>query len=550
MIIKLPDFVHVKTKYGLLVTDNEVSMVSWSRGSMERLGLFSNDDTGVARMLEYFSKNADTFRDKPFHVLVNIIGEDYRFEKVAHLIGKYKTDFHAKRMQQLFRGSQFCMSNVQGREERGRREDWVLFSGVLTENKVQPWINLVTRGGRYLAGVHMVSHLLSGSVLNAVGGNDKGNNLVMTIHERGLLRQTFFVNGHLRFSRVSKINDESAEQVGASIKRELERTLQYLSSLKISIGSGMTVRVVSPSTMVGQLREAVASGERIRFDFQDVAQIASRIGLKAPIEALGRDSSLPLHIMFSSLIPQQLAKVRFITYYWTQLFTKAAIAVLVFYGVFAYWTPLSYLNEGYDDSSIAQSLEEEAAGLQRRYDNEVRGIIGDPPSSPENMRAVSELYSVLESVSVSPTQMMYFIGQGLRQNPNVEITEIDWQLSNIPAGGTGAEESDSVLVSGEDIYQIARIDGRLAPRASSSGRAETYRDVAVRATRLVESFRTRDDVYVEVLEIPSESISTENLSGQLDAGLDVEAPTSRVFSLRIIWKQYDQEGLARIVNQL
>ncbi|MBE8157815.1 MAG: hypothetical protein HAW59_00220, partial [Betaproteobacteria bacterium] len=502
----------------------------------------SNDDTGVARLLEFFSKNANVYKDRAFYVLVNIIGEDYRFEKVAHLIGKYKTDFHAKRMQQLFRGSQFCMSQVQGREERGRREDWTLFSGVLTENKVLPWVHIITRGGRYLEGVHMVSHLLSDSILNIIGGNTKGNNLVMTIHERGLLRQTFFANGHLRFSRVSKIIDDSAERVGASIKKELERTLQYLSSMKVSIGGGLTVRVISPSNMVGQLREIIAGSERIKFDFQDVVQVAQKVGLRTPLESLGRDSSLPLQVMFSRLNLSQLAKPGLVIYHRVQLLTKMAVTVFAAWGVTAYWQPLVNFQAGYSNASAISDLSEKSSRMQREYNSEVQSVVGKPPSSPENMRAVSELYSVLESAVVNPTQLLYFVGQGLRKNANVKIKNIEWQVSN---STSVQDDVDAVVVNGQDVYQIVKLEGDLLEVGSS----ETYRDVAQRADKLIESFKGRDDIYVEVLSTPSKTIATDNLSGSLSSELDVEAPSSREFSLRIIWKEYDADGLAKIANE-
>lgn len=540
--IKIPDFLQFKRKYGLLITDNEVNLISWQKGHLKRVGIFSNDDTGVARLLEFFSKNAGTYKDRAFYILVNIIGEDYRFEKVAHLIGKYKTDFHAKRMQQLFRGSQFCTSQVQGREERGRREDWVLFSGVLTENKVLPWVHVVTRGGRYLEGVHMVSHLLSGAILNIIDGNGKGNNLVMTIHERGLLRQTFFANGHLRFSRVSKIVDDSAERVGASIKKELERTLQYFTSLKISISSGLTVRVVAPSNMMGQLREIIAGSDRIKFDFRDAAQVAQGIGLKTALEALGRDSSLPLQMMFSRFNPKQLARQGLVLYYRVQLLTKMAFVFFGAWGVTAYWQPLLDLKNGYANVSAISELSEKSSRMEREYNSEVQSVVGTPPSSPENMRAISELYAVLEQAVVNPTQLLYFIGQGLRKNANIKISNIEWQVSN----STSVQENvNAVLVNGQDIYQIAKIEGDFLEARDN----ETYLDVSRRADALIESFKGRDDIYVEVLEVPSGTIATDNLSGSLSADLDVEAPSSRNFSLRVIWKAYDKSGLARIVNE-
>lgn len=543
MIIKIPAQLNFKKKFGLLITDSEVSVVSWEKGNLERLGLFSNDDTGISRFLDFMTKHSAIFKEQAFHVMVNIIGEDYRFEKVAHLIGKYKTDFHSRRMNQLFRGSTLCMSQVQGREERGRREDWVLFSGVLTENKVSPWVSAVSRGDRYVAGVHMVSQLLSDTILSSIGSDTQGNNLVLTIHERGLLRQTFFVNGYLRFSRVSKINDETAESVSASMKKELERTIQYLSSLKMSVGGGLKVTMVSPSNMVGQLRESVGSSERIKFEFKDAAQVGDKIGLKTPIATLGKDSSLPLHVMFSSLRIHQLARLQLITYYWTQLAAKAAILFLVVYGAQAFWGPLSQARTGYFDyAQEAASLEKESTELQRKYDAEVRGIIGEPPSSPENMKAVSNLYSVMENIVISPTQLFYFIGKSLNKNRKIKLVNIEWEVSNTPAP---QGDNNAVIVNGKDLYQIARIKGVF----EEIGHSETYIDVANRADKLVESFRGRADIHVQVLEIPGRTIATSNLSGSLDSNVDVEAPESREFVLQIVWKEYDTNGFAKIINE-
>ena len=543
MVIKIPAFLQLRRQYGLLITDGEVSVVSWYKGEMERLGLFSNDDAGVARFLEFLSQNERTFRERGFYVMVNVIGEDYRFEKVPHLIGKYRTDFHTKRMQQLFRGSQFCMSQVQGREERGRREDWVLFSGVLTEGKVAPWINAVVRGGRYLTGVHIASQLLSDVVFGAAGGSKKGNTLLMTIHERGVLRQTFYSNGYLRFSRVSKINHESAELAGSSIKKELERTLQYLGSLKISVSGGLTVRVITPSQLVGQLREVVASGERIKFVFEDVAQVAQKIGLKTPVEALGRDSSLPLHAMFSTLRINQLAKVNLITYHWTSLVVKTVLIASILYGINAYSTPVQYLYDGYFGyTTEVAARQEEAEKLERQYNAEVSSVAGEPPSSPENMKAVSDLYNVLEGIRVSPTQLLYYIGQGLRRNPGVQLTGLDWRVSNAPEG---EGDENKAIINGEDLYQIAQVRGMFQPR----GGRETYRDVADRSDRLIASFQGRQDIYVEVIEAPAREFSTANLSGDLSSEEDVEAPRSREFELRIIWKAYDSDNFASLVDE-
>jgi hypothetical protein len=293
--------------------------------------------------------------------------------------------------------------------------------------------------------------------------------------------------------------------------------------------------------MVGQLRELTPSGERVTFDFYDAAQIAQKIGLKTAIESLGADSSLPMHMMFSCLQTGQLAPTRLVTYYWSYLSAQVAIAVLLLYGINAYLTPLGYLSEGYENSSASVELTQTVNSLQRQYDAEVGAVVGEPPSSPNNMRAVSSFYTTMEGVLISPTQLLYFIGQGLRKNPGIQINKVDWEVSSTPAG-TG--NIDDTIVSGRDIYQIAEIHGVLLERG-----VENYRDVAARAKRLIVSLSGREDVYVDAIKVPSDTISTQNLSGELSTSLDVEAPTSREFILRIIWKAYDKEGFEKAISE-
>ena len=542
--MRIPSFLNFSKKYGLLLSDAEVTLLSWHKGNLHTLGLFSNDEAGLIRFADFLDKHEKSFHNKSFHILVNIIGEDYRFEKVVHLLGKYKMDFHARRMQQLFRGSQLTMSEVQGREEHGRREDWVLFAGVLTENKVMPWMAVISRaGGRCVAGVHMVSQLTE-SLLGAMGG-DQGNNLVMTIHERGVMRQTYYFNGHLRFSRVSKINDENAERMGASIRRELERTLQYFHSLKISVAKGLIIRMASPSSMVGQLREFVSGGEKIRFEVYDAARIAQKIGLKTPIGDLGRDSSLALQIMFTKLILpyKQLAKARFVTYHWLQMMAKVSMALLAAYGLYAYSVPLTYFKNGYGYARDVAELKEKEVNLKRSYDAEVSSVGAKPPSSPKNMRAVSNLYQVMDSISVSPTRLLYFWAEGLGKNRNVRVDNIRWYLSNDDRGSD--VDAASALISGRDVYQILVVRGELTPLGE-----ETYMEVANRFDKLYDSFGERNDMRIDKIEFPTKELATDNLAGSLSSAKRVDAPRSRSFVLRIVWKAYGKENFDQFAAEV
>ena len=537
--IKIPGLLNFGKKFGLMISDDEVSIITWKRGEIERLALFKNDDSGVARFIDHLRANEETYKGKGFHVLTNIIGEDYRFEKIAHLIGKYKTDFHARRMSLLFRNATLRFSEVQGREERGRREDWVLFFGLLTEGKVMPWINALSRGDRFLAGVSAVSFVVRPLLRRLQVGGGAGNQLLITLHENNLMRQTFYVNGNLRFSRVSKINAETAESLASSMKKELERTLQYLTSLKISIKDGISVQFVSPSQMVGQLRELLKSGERIRFVFHDVEDLARKEGLVFTGDT-GKDSSLALHLMFSYFRVSQLAPVSRIQFYWISLFAKIMTTMFLLYGLSVYsLIGVSFSKAYLDYGSVNSKLIDKVEELRINYEREVSGF--KPASSPINMQAVTDTFDAISRIDTSPTRLIYYVAQGLAKNSNIYLENMKWSISNEQ---TGAGNPSEAPVSGRDLYQILEIEGEFLEIQN-----ETYVDVAARATKLLKSFEDRTDIHLVPVLVPSKELASDNLQGSLEEGYAVDAAQERNFIIRFIWKEYGENSLKGFADE-
>jgi len=536
--VKIPSFLSFNKKYGLLVSDTDVLLVSWKKGNLERIAHFSNDDEGIAQFSSLLAKNEKEYKNCAFHILTNIIGEDYRLEKVAHLLGQYKTQFHSRRMNQLFRGSTLCLSMVQGREERGRREDFVLFYGLLTEGKVSPWMTTVTRsGGRYLAGVNSIA-LSSHPVLNTVTSKgNKGNHLLMTIHEKSLLRQTHFVNGKIRFSRVSKIKDDNTEEVAISIKKELERTFQYLNLLKVSVAEGIDVQFVCPGNIVGQLRELLTGSQRVRFNFYDASTVAEKIGLKSYIAESGRDSSIFMHSMFSHMWFKQLAAFSHVRYYLTRSFTNVAMVVLGIYGIYNIVPPIGTFYSGYQESVGNSQLTVERDERNKNYNANLTGDEGTV-SKAENIEAVSRAFRLLKKLDASPTQLMYYFSVALQNNPKVLVNEMRWYVTS----DVNKTEGDvTAFFSGNDVLQVLEVSGEFTAIPN-----ETYRDVSNRADKLEKSFESRSDINIEYVERPQKDLGKGELSGTLDEDYSVEAARSRLFRMRLIWKAYSAEDIEKI----
>ena len=536
--IRIPAF--FRRGYALLVSDEVVSLVSVSGGNMKRLAVFSNDDAGVQRLGGLIKSGKLKIRGKNFRILANVIGEDYRMEKVAHLIGKYRTDFHKRRMQKLFRNSPYCMSEVQGREERGRREDHVLFYGILTEDKVTPWIGEILRADGVIVGVYNAA-MVSPQIAKELGADMSGNSLLVTLHENGLMRQTMFANRKMRFSRVSKVSVDDAAQTAESLKREMERAVQYMNAQKVPIGDGIKIEFICPSAMVSQLRETVPSGERIRVSFHDAAAIARTMGLSGAVEELGKDSSLLLQSLFSYFRLGQMSPFNLVRYYWARLTVTLASFVMIVYGTYNLAVAGGTVATGYFDYAVRnQELDARATSLQGDYSAEV-ATIGDPPSSPENMRAVSNVFNALTEVDISPGPLMFYFSEAFAQNSGVRVNGMRWWVSS----GAGEESAgDMSIFNGEDIYQTLEVSGMFEPRQD-----ETYLDVAARAERLMESFSERPDIFVEGVELPRRELPASRFQGTLDDEYSVDAPESRDFVIRVVWRQYDQESINKLMGE-
>ncbi len=529
-------------KYGLLINDTDVLLVSWKQGTLEKIAVFANDENGLEQFDAYMRANEKKIKNNVFYILSDIIGEDYRIEKVTHLVGKYKVDFHHRRMQQLFRGSNLCMSMTQGREEQGRRDDYVLFYGLLTENKVLPWVNIVKNNTSYLAGV-FGSAFVSKEVLQAATSEwSKGNSLLMTIHEKGLFRQTFFSRGQPRFSRVSKIDDSSAQSVALAIRKELERTIQYLNSLKISTAGGINVEIVCPGAMVSQLREIVASGEKIKFSFHDGFALAKKLNLTNSIGNIGQDSSIILHSMFCFPRLKQLAKFSIVRFYRARLVGNLAVVGFLGYFLVSMTGTAGIFLQAQDYKSQNDVLTTSRNIKKQNYADEAR-LSQDPPSSSANIGSVSKTFRLLSKLQIYPSQLFYYFSRSLSKNKLVQINNMRWYITN---ESTSSDANNKALFTKKDFYQILEVSGQFLPVAG-----ETYLNVADRADSLMESLnQERADILVEAIERPSRELEKEALGGVLDEGYAVDSARNRTFKIKIVWKEYDSSTISSMATEI
>ncbi len=539
--IPIPANLWQVTRYAMLIEEQRILLGSWKQGTFVKLAEFGNDTQGQGDIADFFKRHGTKLAGKSLNICVSLIGEDYRFEKTAHLTGKYKTDMIRRKVSQLFRGATYYTYQGQGREDVGRRLDMILFCGILSNDKVQPWVRIVQRYGMHVAGMHQ-SSLLSCTIAKTIASDLAGNHVISLISDEGTVRHNFFVDGNLRFSRMSKIS--SAADPAAlmhSIRGEIDKTAQYLTSLKImQQGQRITAHLVCADDLQAPMQQMAAEteGERIRLKCHSAQQLCQTIGAKRPISEYGRDSTPVMHQMLRSLYNPfgSLAPVTAVRYSTARL---VAIWACVGVAVWSAWnmggSGLGMIGGVSEYATDNDDLARQIQNIQSDYDRQ-RERFQAPPSSLDNMEAAVNLLDRSLVEKINPGKMMHYVGNLLSDNQSLQVDELNWFISNGPA--TGAAQL--AFATGFDVYEVVEINGIVVEGANPE------RTVAAFAS-MVDEIGQRPDMAVEVLRQPTLVETGGRLTGDLDISTDVRGQlnefSERGFAIRIAWQAVDLEDI-------
>ena len=534
MMIELPSNLWLFRRYALLVSETKVYLVSWKKGTFRLIGGYVNDTQGLDEFASFVQKNRKLLENKSINVVVNLIGEDYRFEKVAHLVGKFKTDMIRKKYQQLFRGITFSTYLSQGREAIGRRLDLMLFIGILGDEKLSPWIKEIGRVGMALAGV-LPSSLVAATINSKIMKDTSGCNVVSYMVEDNFIRHCFYVDGHLRFSRVSRVPpDIRAADLYKILRLEVEKTSTYLTSVKIlQQNAKIVVHLVCADDLRQTLDQVVAQSDVDRISVRTISAqgLCNSLGIKRQLIEFGRDSSPILHTALRSLYNplNTMAPFQMVRYSLARLL--ATLVGCVYVG----WTALVLLGvgldvwDGYNNySSKNIDLAVRIEDLRKDYQNQV-SLFENPPSSPANMSAAVNTLDGLVKSDYGPGKLLLFTSKLLDEAIFVIPKDLEWYISN----ETGRETGRLAALSGLPVYNILRVAGVLDPESDPEIGVEQF-------NRMIRIIRARKDMSVTILRAPRLLESGREITGRLDSEVNVRSLLNTYeensFEILIAWR--------------
>jgi len=415
--------------YLIFVTAERVSGHLWQDNRLVEEWVFSEDEAGARN----FNRAVSTAGGRPLEILTDLVEEDYRFEHLPHVIGPERGALFGRKLEQYYRSTPYRHAAVLGRAREGRRDDQVLFSAITNPGLLSPWLDLTEKLEAPVRGIYSVP-LVSKALLSGIAVSHV---LLLTWEKHAGLRQTYFVDSNLRFTRLTgAVGNESLVE---RVLSESGLTKKYLASLSmLPKDHPLDVCIVCGREDRRELEAKLRPMADVRFHILDTQDVARRIGFAGTLS--GSDATpLLLHALAKKPPENQYGSARNIHFFsiWRLRRTLQAVAAAVLVAAVG-WSLANIWITGESKTESAQ-LAKEASTLDRTY----RRLTADFPQlgiSTQNMKVALNAVSRVERYVPPTDSILAGVSAALEQHPNVQLRALSWETTFSPESVAAGSE--------------------------------------------------------------------------------------------------------------
>jgi hypothetical protein len=500
----------------LNVSARRVTMGLFAQRRLSEVKSFPNDETAWGA----FGRLVAAHERTPVYVMADVVEEDFRSETLPHVMGRARREMVARKLAQFFRTAPYRTAWLQGRTRDRRRDDQYLFLALNSGDLLRPYLEITESRRAPLAGIYLLP-VTSQALVERLKPQTSGVLLVSL--QGGGLRQSFFVDGKLRISRLTPFELTPEQTLGHLLVEEIEKSRLFLYNSRLfSRDAPLQAWVLDPvGTLHAACSELIAE-PNFNCSVLHRDALASAFGM--PAADLPQDMDALLLCLLgrhppdcSLAMPRQTLGFAF---HRLRLGTYGLAAGLAALAVL--WSGYNIFARGnYEDRTVR--ARDEAGRLQTQYQEAARRFPA-APTSAENMRRAVDAVDALRAHVRTPEAAMRAIGQTLAAYPNIELTKLAWrygedkQTVSPPAGATGFQgwEETAELSAG-----IRPFDG-------------DYRQ----ALRLIEHFAQAlrgqpGVVEVRVVELPVNLDPKSGLSGNTSDAPETGAAAQFKLSVKL-----------------
>jgi hypothetical protein len=389
----------------------------WKGSQLAVAHNFSNDSDGR----EQFSEFLERYR-YPAYLLVDIIEEDFHLETIPHLVGSSRTALLARKFEQYYRSTPFHQATLLKRQADGRRDDEFLLSALTNPQRISPWLDAIHAKKIPLAGIFSVPNI-STPLLKDISSEHV---LLLTWEKSAGLRQTYFNNKRLHFSRLIPINQGSS--FSESVASETPRTQQYLKSLSLPPpGETLEVHLICHSKDMAELQTKLAGESDLEFHYIDIQEFAKQHKCK---HVFTDSDATPLLLALLATKPPatHYANSDHTHYHllWQlhRIFTGIAIVTLL---AGSLWSGLSFM-QAKEFSGETEPIKIQTERIQQQTQQILRSF-GNSTVAAADMKSAVLLARNLNQYSHPPRELLFELSAVMDSFPRITLRNLSWQAS-------------------------------------------------------------------------------------------------------------------------
>lgn len=518
-------------KHLLYLTNNQLSACIWDKGVLSDVQIFDNYASGWSKFAEYLK---DTVKLSTYF-LTDLIEEDFQRDSLPHVYGSARKNLVERRLNSLYRDTPYREASRQGRAKEGRKDDQMLFSALTNPQLLKPWVDALQNLKIDIAGIYSVA-LLNPYLFKRLNLGKQASLLVT--HQSSGLRQSFFQDGYLRFSRLAPETAWSPESIADTTTIEIGKTRQFLASTRqLARGAPLEIVVVAQNEILTHLQSRPYEEDGTHYRFIDLNEARQVFKMPASLELTYCDP------LFLSLLGTQRISSHYATaeqtrtHYYSQLRDTLNVVSVASVALALFWSG-SNAFDAYQAHQFAQQAKIETLSTLSKY-RETANSMPATVANPQEMRAAVDLERMLTQNAPEPSAILIALSRALDGLPQIKIHELNWKSSETdgspidpnampapPVDGS-APVAPGLLGIPKRAFEILELEAEIIPFKND------YRSALESAQLLIDELQKDTHIKVNVVKPALDTRPSVKLESQI--GND-EALAKPRFNLKIIWK--------------